>query len=212
VRTGAPVLTIQSDGVSLRSGEWLRARRVVVATDASEAERLVELRGADTLALRAPHRWHGVTCLYFAAPRPPVEEPLLVLDGEGRGPVNHLCVPTQIAPEYGPGGSALVSASVLGTPGTPQEEGALLSAVLDQLTSWFGEGVRGWRHLRTYALPRGLPDQSPGRLEAGARSPWLGPGLLVCGDHRESGSLQGALLSGRRAAEALLQEAVSSPA
>lgn len=211
VRTGAPVLSIQSDGVSLRSGEWVPARRVVVATDAAEAERLVELRGADTLALRAPHLWRGVTCLYFAAPEPPVQEPLLVLDGEGRGPVNHLCVPTQIAPEYGPGGAALVSASVLAVPRTADEEHDLLAAVLRQLAEWFGEAVAGWTHLRTYVLPQSLPDQSPGRMDPGARSPWVGAGLAVCGDHRESGTLHGALVSGRRAAEALLEEAVVSP-
>jgi phytoene dehydrogenase-like protein len=210
VRTGAPVLSIQSDGVSLRTGEWIEARRVVVATDAAEAERLVELRGADTLALRAPHHWRGVTCLYFAANEPPVPEKLLVLNGEGRGPVNHLCVPTAVAPEYGPPGSALVSASVLAVPRTPDEEADLLEAVLGQMREWFGEAAREWTHLRTYVLPQSLPDQSPGRLEPGARSPWVGTGLAVCGDHRESGSLQGALASGRRAAEALLEEAVVS--
>jgi phytoene dehydrogenase-like protein len=209
VRTDAPVLTIQNDGVSLKSGEWIPARRVVVATEGTEAERLVELRGADTLALRAPHRWHGVTCVYFAAPEPPVVEPLLVLDGEGRGPVNHLCVPTQVAPEYGPGGAALVSASVLAVPRSPDEERELLASVRHQLSDWFGEPVARWTHLRTYVLPHSLPDQSPGRLEPGARSPWVGPGLLVCGDHRESGNLHGALVSGRRAAEALLEEAIS---
>ena len=209
VRTGAPVLSIQSDGVSLRGGERIPAGRIVIATDGAEAERLVGLRGADTLAVRAPRRWHGVTCVYFAASEPPVEEPVLVLDGEGRGPVNHLCVPTQIAPEYGPPGAALVCASILAAPTSPEEESELLAAVRGQLGDWFGEQASRWTHLRTYVLPQALPDQAPGRHDSGPHSPWVGAGLLVCGGHREMGSLQGALRSGRRAAEALLEEAVS---
>ena len=209
MRTGAPVLSIQSDGVSLRGGERIPAGRIVIATDGAEAERLVGLRGADTLAVRAPRRWHGVTCVYFAASEPPVEEPVLVLDGEGRGPVNHLCVPTQIAPEYGPPGAALVCASILAAPTSPEEESELLAAVRGQLADWFGEQASRWTHLRTYVLPQALPDQAPGRHDSGPHSPWVGAGLLVCGGHREMGSLQGALRSGRRAAEALLEESVS---
>ena len=212
VRTGAPVLSIQSDGVSLRGGEWIAARRIVLATDAAEAERLVELRGGDTLAVRVPQGRMGVTCVYFAAPEPPMKEPMLVLDGEGSGPVNHLCIPTQIAPEYGPSGAALVSASVLGTPSSPLQEAELVAAVRGQLSGWFGDDVTHWTHLRTYVLPRVLPDQAPGRLELGTRPARVGPGLLVCGGYREGGVLQGALASGRRAAEALLEETVSSRA
>jgi predicted NAD/FAD-dependent oxidoreductase len=35
----------------------------------------------------------------------------------------------------------------------------------------------------------------------------LASGVYVCGDHRDTASLQGALLSGRRAAEAILGDA-----
>jgi predicted NAD/FAD-dependent oxidoreductase len=34
----------------------------------------------------------------------------------------------------------------------------------------------------------------------------LEPGLYVCGDHRDSASIQGALVSGRRAADAVLAD------
>jgi predicted NAD/FAD-dependent oxidoreductase len=34
----------------------------------------------------------------------------------------------------------------------------------------------------------------------------LEPGLFVCGDHRDSASIQGALVSGRRAADAVLAD------
>jgi predicted NAD/FAD-dependent oxidoreductase len=66
--------------------------------------------------------------------------------------------------------------------------------------------VAGWRHLRTYAIAHALPVQTPEALAEPHRKVRLSPGLYVCGDHRENGSIQGALVSGRRAAEALLED------
>jgi phytoene dehydrogenase-like protein len=193
VRLEAPVERLEGGAVLLASGERLEGRAVVVATDGAEAARLVA-------EISAP-AWRGTTCLYFAADEPPVEGPLLVLNGEGAGPVNHLCVLSQVAPSYAPEGAALVSANVLGVGGE-----AIERAVLDQLRSWFGEGVESWRHLRTYEIERALPAVTPPALEPKDRAVRLRAGLYVCGDHRETPSIQGALVSGRRAAQALVEE------
>jgi hypothetical protein len=48
------------------------------------------------------------------------------------------------------------------------------------------------------------PEQRPGALEPVERPVRLESGLFVCGDHRDTASLHGAMLSGRRAAEAVL--------
>jgi hypothetical protein len=74
------------------------------------------------------------------------------------------------------------------------------------MSGWFGDAVRGWRHLRTYRIAHAQPDQAPGVLDPPERDVRMAPGIFVCGDHRETASLQGALNSGRRAAEAVLAE------
>ena len=59
-----------------------------------------------------------------------------------------------------------------------------------------------WMHLHTAEVPRALPAlpaASPLRRDVA-----LGDGLFVAGDHRDTPSQQGALVSGRRAAEAVL--------
>ena len=63
----------------------------------------------------------------------------------------------------------------------------------------------GWEHLRTYRIPHGQPDQSPPFGPKKRVS--LGGGLYVCGDHRDTGSIQGAMFSGRRCAEEVLSAA-----
>jgi predicted NAD/FAD-dependent oxidoreductase len=81
---------------------------------------------------------------------------------------------------------------------------ALERAVRAQMEGWFGSEVRAWRHLRTYHIRHAQPEQRPGALESVGRPVRLEGGLFVCGDHRDTASLHGAMLSGRRAAEAVL--------
>jgi phytoene dehydrogenase-like protein len=197
VRLGQKVTEVGDGGLLLAAGERLRARAVVVATDGPTAAGL--LGEADAPASV------GACCLYFAADRAPIDEPVLVLDGDGAGPVNHLCVPSAVAPTYAPAGMALLSATVLDRPGLPR--GAdLEAAVLGQLADWFGSSVVGWRHLATYQIPHAQPAQPPGALDPPARPVRVRPGVYVCGDHRDNASIDGALTSGRRAADAVLED------
>ncbi len=195
VKLNTPVEEVWGHRVRLASGAREEADAVVVATDAPAAEEL--------LPGMPPREMNAVTCLYFAAPEPPVRGPYLVLNGEGRGPVNNLAVMSEVAPSYAPEGQALVSVSVLEAAEDPE---ALEGRVREQLTEWFGGAVAKWRHLRTYAIAQALPAQPPESFEEPHRQVRLSPGLYVCGDYRENGSIEGAMVSGRRAAEALLRD------
>ena len=141
-------------------------------------------------------------CFYFDADQPPVTEPILVLNGDGEGPINNLCVPSQVSRGYAPAGRSLVSVTVVG------EDAAMdrsMEAVRSQLRSWFGKTVDGWRHLKTYDIPYALPDLRPPALEPVAKVSRVREGVFVCGDHCDTASINGAMASGRRAAEAVLQ-------
>ncbi len=187
VRKGSGVATVGPHAVSLESGDQLRANAVVVATSGIVDEPV--------------HGWNGVTCVYFDAPASPIPGPWLVVNGEG-GPINNLCVPSEAAPSYAPPGRSLVSTTILGA-GEPD-----LDQVERQLRGWFGSRVAEWRHLRTYRIPRALPAYPVGGF--GTQPVCLANGLYACGDHREHPSLNGALASGRRAAEAVLADSARS--
>jgi phytoene dehydrogenase-like protein len=198
VRLGRRVTAVGDDGLTLADGERLAARAVVVATDGPTASGLL---GGEPPAPGSV----AASCLYFATDRAPVDEPVIVLDGDGDGPVNNLCVPSSVAPTYAPAGAALVSAAVLDRPGLPRGPD-LEAAVLAQLADWFGSGVVAWRHLRTYHIPHAQPAQPPGALDPPERPVRLRPGRYLCGDHRDNASIDGALASGRRAADAVLED------
>jgi phytoene dehydrogenase-like protein len=193
ISTGVRVVAADEGSVSLDSGERLEAGAVVLAVDAAAA---AELTGEPLPVLREAR------CLYFAAGRSPLGEPILVVNGEGRGPITTLCVPSDVVPAYAPSGSALVSVASIGS---EEEEEALVDAVRSQLVEWFGHEATRWRHLRSYRIPGALPAFPPGAPPPGALPTRLPSGVFVCGDHREHPSLNGALASGRRAAHDALR-------
>ncbi len=168
-----------------------RSGPLVVATDPGTAARLLDL---------PLPRMNGVTTHYHLADAPPVAEPVIVLDGEGSGPVSNSVVLTNAAPSYAPG-RVLVSSSTVGSTSGDASE----PAVRKHLERLYGVSTSRWEHVRTYEIAHALPSQAPprGRLRSPVR---LEKGLYVCGDHRDSASIQGALVSGRRAAHAVLAD------
>ncbi|MEK7753284.1 MAG: FAD-dependent oxidoreductase, partial [Acidobacteriota bacterium] len=192
----AKAASVEPGLVRLESGEELRARCVVVATEGPEAAHL-------TGAFPAPAS-RPATCVYYAAPEPPVADPILVLNGNNKWPVNNICVLSQVAPEYAPQGQSLVSVTVLGR--NTSSDAALEPAVRRQLLRWFGRGVKDWRPLAIYRIPHAQPDQVPPAIPVEQLPVRISPGLYVCGDHRDNASINGALVSGRRAAEAILAD------
>jgi phytoene dehydrogenase-like protein len=194
VRTEARVESIQEDGVTLKSGEKIKAQAVVLATEGPEAARL--------LGDKEKSGSRSVTCLYFETNEPPLSEPLLVLNGEGKGPINSLCCPSSVAPSYAPKGKFLVSVTIIGNP--DREDKQLESTIRAQLTEWFGPGVRGWRYLRTYRIPHALPMQIAPISDPTSGSHRIRPGLFVCGEYHRAASIQWAMVSGRQAGEAVI--------
>jgi phytoene dehydrogenase-like protein len=200
IRLNQAVQQIQGLSVVLESGEQLTADALVVATDDATAARL---RGEQVPSPSA----RGSVTLYFDAPAAPQRGPWLMVNGEGDGVVRAVCVLSEAAPSYAPPGRALISVIVTEQAGT---HGDISHAVRRQLQSWFGSQVNEWRHLRTDRIQRALPPidlLSPGNR---ADSPRVATGLYLCGDYYGSGTLDGALLSGRKAAEEILSDYVVS--
>ena len=73
-----------------------------------------------------------------------------------------------------------------------------------QLRGWWGPQVDAWDHLATYRIAHGQPRQRP-PFDPKHRVR-LDDGRFVCGDHRDTASIQGAMYSGRRCALAIADE------
>ena len=195
VRLGARVASVDPDGTGLRleDGTEIACSAVVVATEATDVP--------DLIPSAAVPETKSTTQIAWAAPQAPVADPVLMLDGDNRGPVNNAQVMTNVAPGYGPPGEALVTASVLGTPDVPDD--VLEASARAQLGEWFGPQVAAWRPLSVVHVPHALPDLPS--LEPPERPAHVRDNLFVTGDWLRNGSIEGALVAGRHAAEAVHQ-------
>jgi len=164
------------------NGSPITASAVVVATEGPAATELLDL---------PPVASKSVGAVYFSASEPPIDEKLVVLDGTGRGPVLNVAVMSNVAPSYAPPKSHLVVAALPGHDGPTIEHDART-----QLREWWGPQVDSWDHVATYRIAHGQPRQRPPFDPK--RRVLLDDGRFVCGDHRDTASIQGAMYSGRR--------------
>lgn len=193
IRTQSQVIAVDRNSVRLNGGEVLSGSEVVVACEGPAAARLLN---------HTPPKSHGVRCLYFAANSSPINEPILVLNGEGSGPINNLCVPTELDPSLSPDGRSLVSVTVLEA--NDESKSNLQIEVRNQLRQWYGNGVDSWEHLKTYEIAHALPSQSPAFRSHSGNAIRTADGMIQCGDYLASASIEGALISGREAAEMIV--------
>jgi phytoene dehydrogenase-like protein len=194
IHCGVRATAITGTGVRTEDGE-VRGARVLVATDGSTAAGLLP-------GLTAPE-WYGVTTFHHASAAPIDPEPMLLLDPDGRVLVNSAPV-SAAAPGYAPAGRTLVASSVLGV---PSDLTAMERRVRSRLTALYG--TDDWDLVTVHPIPRALPAMpAPHPMRRPVRA---GDRRYVCGDHRDTSSVQGALASGRRAARAILADAGLTP-
>ena len=204
LKCGAAVKSLTRSGKvwKIDAGEagTVLTTQVVLAAREDEAKRL--LAGIRKPGAAPARTWNKTTTFYYAATESPVDEPVIVLNGDGptAGPVNHLAVMSMVSPAYAPAGSHLICANVVGSaPETDKAMETLESEIRMQLRRWFGGQVNQWSVLAGYPIAHALPLQTS--YQPLLRAP-VDSGILLCGDYVGSASIQGALLTGAKAAEA----------
>lgn len=188
VRLGHRVDRVDGTSVTAADRTWT-ARQVVIATDGPRAHELI---GVDVPATK------GVVTMWWSATAAPASD-LLHVDArhEPRGPLVNAAVVSRAAPTYAPAGRHLVQGSALLGPGRVADEPAMRR----HAGLLLGVDPTGWEVIARHEVPDALPVQP---APYSARRPVRVGELVVCGDHRDTGSIQGALVSGQRAADAVL--------
>ncbi|GMA21853.1 oxidoreductase [Arsenicicoccus piscis] len=195
VRLDSPVRAVRAGAVDTAAGT-LSAHDVVVAAGPTAAAGLLD---------RPIPAVKGLVTWWFEAPESPDDRPLLALDcrhgpDDGPpGPVWNSAVLSAAAPTYAPAGRHLVQATtLLDRPDGDASEGVVLA----QLGEIYSCDTSGWQVVTRHWIPEALPASPP---PAQLRRPvGVAPGLWVCGDHQDTASIQGALVSGERCAAAIL--------
>ncbi|ADJ15803.1 NAD(P)/FAD-dependent oxidoreductase [Halalkalicoccus jeotgali] len=196
IETDSEVDSIDGTTVS-RGGESVSADAVVVATDPKRAR---ELTGVDSIPTEA----RGCLTQWYSLSEPLDCGKRLLLNVADDAP-NHVVPHTAVAPEYAPEDETLLSATFLGEPDGSDED--LTARTREALASWFPErSVDSLSLLHTDRLPFSQFAQPPGfyRDLPDVRDP-EGP-VYLAGESTQWSSIQGAIESGRVAAEAVLED------
>ncbi|KJY44057.1 oxidoreductase [Streptomyces sp. NRRL B-1568] len=195
VRTGVHATSVGTTYVSTTGHGDLGCRSVVVATGARAAAELIP-------GLRLPG-FHPVTVLHHTSDAPPMRDASLILTAGRRGPVAHTTVASAVDPDRAPAGRPLITSTVLGAAASlPTAE--LERAARAQLARVYDTSTAGWELVSAHHDPDAVPAMpAPHDVRRPVR---LLSGLYVCGDHRDTSTVQGALFSGRRAAHAVLRD------
>lgn len=191
VHTGVRVTSVATTSVTTAEHGEIRCRAVLLATDARTAAELLP-------GLRVPD-FHPVTVVHHTTDDPPRTGAALLLDADRGGPVAHTAVISEVDPSRAPSGRALISSTVLGTPPPDLEP-----AVRTHLARLYGTATHRWETLAVHHTRDAVPAMpAPHDLRRPVR---LLAGLYVCGDHRDTSTVQGALHSAHRATTAILKD------
>jgi len=176
---------IDQTSVHTNNGTYT-AGKILIATDATTATQLLGLTEVPRMA--------GCITWYHAVSENPSGNDRLIVDGQRRGPIINSVVMSDISSSYAPNGHHLIS--------TTTDLNVTESDVRRHLAILWGTSTHEWQFIAKYEIPAALPIHNVGReLSQTMR---ISDHHFVAGDHRTVPSQQGALFSGRLAAQLIL--------
>ena len=167
-----------------------------------------ETLSADVIVLAANHdsakklipsieeiQWNSTSCYYFVADSPPFSSKVVLLNGNNRGEINNVFVPTNISKSYSPNHKSIISVSTIGLNNNESE-------IRNELNNWFGNQTEDWKLLHTYHIEQALPRMS---VPSVSHSQYVN-GIHMCGDYLTSSSIHGSMHSGRMTANQIIAD------
>ena len=201
LETDTAVDAVEGDGgeVTVAAGaETVTADAAVVATDPETAR---ELTGVAAI----PTGSRSCVTQYFALNERALDTGMRIVLNAGGDRPNTVAPLSTVAPEYAPDGRMLLGATTLGTPDASDAD--LATRTRDALATWYPEHrfddlelvATDRIEFAQFDQPRGFRDDLP------AVDAPEGP-VFLAGDYTNWSSIQGAMKSGRVAAEAAREE------
>jgi phytoene dehydrogenase-like protein len=195
VKLNSPVEALLREGervVGVRAvGEEHEADAVVVATDAPAAGSLT----GETV----PEESVGEVCIYYETDRLGSGKKIL-LNAEDRAFVNNAVEMSNISERYAPQDRHLLYAVALTGMDLPDED--LYRRGIEDLSRWYPGA--DFRPLALRRIPYGQFAQPPGIHSRLPENRTKTPGLVLAGEYTEDSSINGSMLSGEKAARAVI--------
>ena len=174
-----------SDGKVVTNSEEMRSEFIVVAVDPTTSHQLIS--GRTIPEVLPSTTWYHVTS-------GELKNSDLLATSKGGGVVNSIVMSAHV-PTYAPHGKVLISSTTLG--------GVSESDVRRELANIWQISTHDWQLLAKYDIKQSLPLHGVGNAMYSKQH--IEGGLYIAGDHCTYPSQQGAMESGRIAAEAIIR-------
>ena len=185
IQLSTPVESLHDGFVRTKKGK-VSGDVIIVATDPVTAAQLLG-------SPKAP-RMNPSTTWYHALDEGEITSQRLRIEMKSAGPVINSIAISNLSPYYSPGGKTLISSTTI----TPASE----SEVRRHLAHLWKVSTQSWDLVSKYELKQSLPLHEVGQPTE--QNVQINPNLFVVGDYRGLPSQQGAMYSGRRAAELII--------
>ena len=198
IKTNQRVSHIEKGKVTTEDGTSYSAKHILIATEQTG----IVNKFQDTPA----PKFVSTTHIHFTTKRSPIQKPVIALNTNPNRIVNSLAVMNNVAPAYAPESQYLLSLSIVGAHRWDSQE-VMISEIRNEFRPWFGNAVDEWQLLDTRMIKYALPAQETVKHSLPQEAFILQEGIYQCGDYLLNGSINGAMRSGRLAAETILKTA-----
>ncbi|MEN8786464.1 MAG: NAD(P)/FAD-dependent oxidoreductase [Flavobacteriales bacterium] len=185
------VSNVKDGKIKLADGTEIPSEYTIIATEPSKLVPNLVNQSVE---------WKSCYTLYFTVPKRIIKKPLIGIVPDKNSLINNLFYPTSLATQPG-GGEELLSVTVINNKGMNDEE--LTKKVQNELSELCE--IRDTQFLKLYKIPMSLPDLRDLRYSISPSETHLSSGILLAGDTQLNGSLNAAMISGERAALAVVQ-------
>jgi hypothetical protein len=190
----SPVLKIEKDKVLLKTGQIVNFKNLIVA--AFPEQIIPGYTGRQ-------YQYVGTGNFYFRSPESPIGEPIIGLVPDRKKLVNNFCVLSDVCEQYSETGEALISVTINKyVKGLDVED--YVKIVKEEMTELLGPSVEKWTFIKHFNIRKALPVHEDLRYDLRPEETQYSDHIYLAGDHLLNPSLDAAMRSGRRAAEAVI--------
>jgi len=186
------VKQVQEGAIYLDDGTKIDSKNTIIATTASNL--VANLKNQGT-------QWKSCINFYFEVDKRKIEKPIIGLIVDKNALVNNIFYHNSLETAQ-KGTRELLSVTVVKS--TDLDEKQLLERVIEDLKVFCG--IENVNFLKRYTITKALPDLQNIQYELAPTETQLTSGIFLAGDQLLNGSLNAAMISGERAAMAVIKK------
>jgi protoporphyrinogen oxidase len=193
-RLNTKVKTIEKNVIHLESGDTITADDIILT---------VPPHGIIPNYTGTPLNYRKVTNLYYTLQKSFIARPMIGLVPDDHYLINNLLFLTDLSKAYAKDGRALLSVSIVNEPSNGANLEGMVALELEALS---GIKAEHFKHLETIHVEKALPVLHNLKYALPSHHHQWHDHLYLAGDHLLNASINGAMISGRKAAEALIKK------